>query len=149
MANFEACCETITIQKMDVCSRWKYPKTPYTLPYSALHSEWEYILHFEIQATFHVLFQIFQIFLNLLLNFFVYSPLSQKITQPLQRWKQKHRSGKVRRICFLTAAAEQNRLKMKNGGHLEAAELKSWIRQAASSFWGFLCRTKVFFVNRD
>ena len=26
---------------------------------------------------------------------------------------------------------------------------KSWIRQAASSFWGFLCRTKVFFLNRD
>ena len=25
---------------------------------------------------------------------------------------------------------------------------KSWIRQAASSFWGFLCQTKVFFVNR-
>ena len=25
---------------------------------------------------------------------------------------------------------------------------KSWIRQAASSFWGFLCRTKVFFMNR-
>ena len=148
----------LTIHKNDFCLTKKSPKTPYTLSYSALHSECEFKVHFEIDSTFLALFQFSEIFTH---NFFVYYQNVCKLLQLSSRIMQPY----VRHFCFHRFVnrwmAEQKWLKMKNGHHLEAAGLIKLKKASLKSenysvlsqidgFFGYFCpRTNRLFVNRE
>ena len=60
----------------------KIPKdTIYTLFHSALHSEHEYGIHFEIHSAFHLIFEFFSFLQDFYLQFFLFISNCRKFNQ--------------------------------------------------------------------
>ena len=61
-----------TIHKNDVCLTQKYPKLWDTLPSLVFHGESKYLINFEIEITFHAIFQFFKNLTHIFLFIFHY-----------------------------------------------------------------------------